>query len=150
MNDFDKTTKNLIISLLIILVVLLLFGAMFRNSSFLNSAFGEVSFLVYAMGVTFGIIFSIVKVFMIRFSLKSSLTKSVNKATMMSFGHYLTRYLLTGVILFISIKVSYLDFFGAILGVIALQPASYMTGYMIRKSDKKNIVEQIQKELDTE
>lgn len=148
MNHLEKTTKDIIISLLVISVVLLAFGYFFRDTSFLNSAFGEVSFAIYSSGVIFGIIFSIAKVFLIRFSLKSSLIKSKNKATMVSFGHYLTRYLLTGLVLFISIISDSFDFFGTILGVLALQPASYMAGYAIKKNGNKAQVEQIQRELD--
>ncbi len=147
MNEFDKTTKNFVLILSGLGVVLLVLGFFFRDISFLNGAFGEVTFAVYALGVVFGIVFSIVKVFMIRISLKSSLERSQNKATLMSLGHYFFRYFLTGLVLFISIKSPYFDFFGATLGVLALQPASYLSGYLLKK-DSADKVSAIQKQLD--
>ncbi len=149
MNEFNKTTKNIVLSLCGMTLILLVFGYFFRDTSFLNGAFGETTFLIYTLGVLFGVCFSIIKVFLIRFSLMSALNRSKNKATMVSFGHFLIRYVLTGVILYISIKVDTLDFFGTILGVLALQPASYLAGYLIKKNgNSAEEVAKVRKELD--
>ncbi len=147
MNEFDKTTKNFVIVLSALGVLLLILGMFVRNTSFLNNTFGEVTFGVYALGVVFGIVFSIIKVFMIRISLKSTLTKSANKANLTSLGHFLFRYLVTGLVLYISIISSQLDFFGTTLGVLALQPASYISGYLLKKNGSDQ-VSAIQKQLD--
>ncbi len=148
MNEFNRTTKNMILLLLAISVFLLVLGVFIRDTSFLNTAFGEVSYSVYASGVIFGIVFSIIKIFMIRFSLTSSLRRSKNKATLVSFGQYMVRLILSGIVLYISIKVDFLDFFGTMLGVIALQPASYLTGYLIRRDVDEDKIKEIQKDLD--
>lgn len=148
MNEFDKTTKNIVVILLVCFFVLLIFGYFIRNISFLNNAFGEVNFFVYACGLMFGVLFSILKVFLIRISLVSTLKKSKNKATITSFGHFLTRYILTGLVLFISIKSSYFDFLGTMLGVLALQPASYISGYLIKKNTDEGLINEIEKDLD--
>ncbi len=147
MNEFDKTTKNFVIVLVGLGALLLVLGVFFRDNSFLNGAFGQVSFGVYALGVLFGIAFSIVKVFLIRISLKSSLSKSSNKATLTSLGHFMFRYILSGIVLYISIKSSSLDFFGTTLGVLALQPASYISGYLLKKNGAEQ-VGAIQRQLD--
>lgn len=148
MNEFDKTTKNIVILLLVNFVVLLIIGYFLRDTSFINGAFGKVPYIIYATGVLFGIVFSIIKVFMIRLSLTSALKKSQNKATLVSFGHFLTRYILTGIVLFIGIKNENIDFLGTMLGVLALQPASYMTGVLIKRDGDKAKIEGVEKELD--
>ncbi len=148
MNEFDKTTKNLVMLLGASFLVLLVLGFFIRDINFLNGAFGETTFLIYASGLLFGIVFSIIKVYLIRMSLVSSLKKSKNKATLVSFSHFLTRYILTGLVLYISIKSERLDFFGTMLGVLALQPSSYICGHLIKKSSGKEKVEEVMKELD--
>lgn len=149
MNDFNKTTKNIILLLFAHFIVLLILGAFFRNASVFVTAFGETAFFVYASGLFFGILFSVVKLFLLRFALVTSLKKSKNKATMYFYGQYLLRYFLTGFILYISIVNSHLDFFGTILGVLALQSSSYIAGFLIKKDPNlKDKIEKIEKELD--
>ncbi len=148
MNEFDRTTRNIILFLFASCLILLVFGYFIRNTTFMNTTFGEVSYLVYASGVLLGIGFSIIKLLMIRFSLSSVITKSKNKATLMSAGHNIFRLILTGVIIYISMMVESLDAFGTILGLIALQPSSYFAGILIAKNVEKDKVMEIKKELD--
>lgn len=149
MNEFDKTTRNLIITLLCMFLILLAFGFVFRDTHFLNGAFGEVTFFVYAFGLVFGIAFSIIKVLLIRLSLVKVLSKSKNRATMSSLGHFLFRYFLTGLVLFISLKSDKLDFFATTLGVLSLQPASYFSGFLLKRNKEvKQEFLEAEKELD--
>ncbi len=150
MNEFNKTTKNMILALAGIFVILLIFGYFFRDINFLNSAFGAVTFKVYFFGLLFGIVFSMIKIMLIRYSLQKTLVKSQNKAQLMTMGHFLFRYFLTGFVLYISIVNDNLDFFAAMLGVLALQPASHISGHLLRKDGEdiaKKMIE-IERELD--
>lgn len=149
MEDFNKTTKNIVLILCAHFFVLSILGYFFRNSSFLVSAFKEVTFKQYCLGLLFGILFSVVKLFLLRHSIKSSVKKSKNKATFSAFGQYLFRFFLTGLVLYISIVNDNLDFFATTLGVLSLQSSSYIAGLIIKRNpDAKNIIMEAEKELD--
>ncbi len=150
MNEFNKTTRNIIVSLVGMFLIFLIFGYFFRDSTFLNSSFGAVTFKVYLFGLLFGIVFSMIKVLLIRYSLQRTLVKSQNKAQLMTMGHFMFRYFLTGLVLYISIINDNMDFFATCLGVIALQPASYFSGYLLKKEGEEisNKVLNIERELD--
>ncbi len=150
MNEFNRTTKNIVLVLLSMFLVFLVLGYFFRDISFLNGAFGAVTFKVYTFGLILGIGFSIIKVFLIRFTIKKTLVRSPNKAQITSLGHYLFRYFLTGFILYISIVNDNIDFFATMIGVILLQPASYLTGMILKKGggENANYISTIERELD--
>lgn len=149
MDNFNDTTKKIVLLLIAHFFVLLVLGYFIRNSKPINSAFSETTFLVYGTGLLFGIVFSIIKLFLLRFSIKNSVTKSKNKATMSFYGQYLFRYFLTGLVLYIGAVNDNIDFFGTILGILSLQSSSYVVGLMIKKDpNMKNQVEELEKKLE--
>ncbi len=102
-----KLIRNIIICNIIFILI-----------AFLVSAFYPFDVVYFALGILTGTIFTIAKLILMNRSITRTVEMKKNLAGITTFINYLVRYLLTGVALYMMIKISFTLFWASVLSMI--------------------------------
>ncbi|BDU50008.1 ATP synthase subunit I [Haliovirga abyssi] len=103
----DKVLKNVIKKAVVVTLVLIIYGLIIKEPS------------IY-FGMASGCIISILNFYLLINDTKKYIAIS-NKVQRIAFAGYLKRYAISGILLFIMIKIGIDYFFGAVLGILLVK-----------------------------
>lgn len=121
----------------------------------LSAALAAGIFLVedkqaYALGIAFGGVFTVLKTVLMERTIAKAVEKPPQAAKNYANAHYMLRYVLTFLVLFVGIASPHLHPIGVALGLLALKPAAYWQGRSEPPSPKDGSVEWLEWEDDDE
>ncbi len=126
MFKISNTTKQIILTMLSLSLI-------FLGIAFLLKA----SIIPFLKGLFVGVVFSILKLILIEKTIEKSLKMDKNKATLYTSFNFILRYVLTAfVLIIVLLNKEEISFIATVLGVIVLQPATYIVG--LKKDAFKN------------
>ncbi len=117
----SNTAKTLIIN--VILYTIIVCSLYFFTATTLNNIDFKIPIL---FGIIYGGLFSVVKVFLLESSINKALTYGPKGAEGYMRVTFMTRYFLTGIVLFISATNNNIDLFGTVVGLVSLQMSAYV------------------------
>lgn len=125
--SISSATRQIIISVIVIFFIMLGGSAFFFWGDL-------VGFLGFGMGLFLGAALSCVKVVMMELSIARSLQASEGLAGGVVGGAgFVLRYVLTGAVLLAAIFIEPINHWGAVAGIIALQPAAYSARFFVKE-----------------
>lgn len=88
----------------------------------------------WSLGILFGLLISLLKYKLMENTFKRAVLMPEEKAKSYTSRHYMLRYLLTGVVLFVAAIEPSIDIIGVFFGLISMKLAAYMQ-LALRKQD---------------
>ena len=95
----------------------------------------EEPILYYAAGVAWGYVVTCARAVSLDRSLQKSTDMGGNKAKGYAFLQFFFRYILTFGALAAAVFVPFINMWGAFIGVLSLQPAAYLAGFLMKDKD---------------
>ncbi len=80
----------------------------------------------WTRGILFGLLFSLLKLKLMQSTFKRAVTMPEGKAKSYATMHYVLRYLLTGLVLFVAAIEPEINILGVFFGLISMKAAAYM------------------------
>ncbi|KAB3530904.1 ATP synthase subunit I [Alkaliphilus serpentinus] len=111
----------------------------------LNGFFGVVGFFVvedyfpYLGGILFGVIIALLNFRLLFLTLDRAVKMPPAKAQAYATSRYFIRYVITGVVVYVSIRAQHINVLGTILGLISLKLVIFKTQLFNSKAYFKNI-----------
>lgn len=128
---FDAKTKKTILDVFKFVVLFdLLIAAVFF-----------VFFRKEAPGLTLGMIFGSLATFLMFVELALTIQKAVHmeksRANAYTMSKYYLRFLIYGVVVFVSIKAPYINVVGTVIGLLSVKVVIYITNIIVQKNSKR-------------
>ncbi len=134
MIKFSDTSKKLLLSLTALSVIALAIGCIL----ILTGYFFTDNAIYYTIGIAIGLVFDIIKVIMMSSAIEKAVDMSPKDASNYVRLQYTSRFFLTIAVLFVAFKLPFVDHVGVIIELLLLQPASYITNFIINRGEKKD------------
>ncbi len=115
-----------ILFLLRYFIIAVIFSIILIGSIFVSNI------LSWIIGAIFGSINSIILFLDLKRTMELAVEMDVTKAQSYAFGKYMFRFLITGVIIYISIKSEYINVVSTILGLTSIKMAILMRSILLR------------------
>ncbi len=129
------------LSIKVIILLLLIFGVGVMLTNNLTA---------YVQGILLGGIFTLLKIRLMETTFKRAMKKDSESAKKYVQAHYMLRYLLTFVVLFVGIVTPTIDSIAIILSLLTLKGAAYWQGIVEPKTPLDGSVEFLEWEDDDE
>ncbi len=139
MIENSTMTKALILKVLILLLIAFAIGILFVNDK-----------MAYIQGLLLGGIFTILKIKLMESTFKRAMNKEPNAAKRYVQAHYMLRYLLSFIVLFVGIVTPTINSIAVILALLSLKAAAYWQGFLEPKTPLDGSVEFYEWEDDEE
>lgn len=94
--------------------------------------------LSFILGVVFGLIFSLLNFRLLDLTLKRSVNMPPEKAQKYVATRYFTRYLLTGIVVYVSITNTSINVLGTIVGLIILKLVIQVSNALYKEQSDRN------------
>ncbi|WP_270942899.1 ATP synthase subunit I [Romboutsia lituseburensis] len=120
--EVNYVTKGIIVYDLIVIILLLI-----------TSTFDKPMFL----GLLFGTLIAILNFRLLAITINKSVTMPVSKAQIYSSAQYMMRMLITGVVIFVSVKAPYLHVIGVAIGLLSPKFVILAKALLIDKLKRK-------------
>lgn len=120
--EVNYVTKGVIVYDLIVIILLLI-----------TSTFDKPMFL----GLLFGTLIAILNFRLLAITINKSVTMPVSKAQIYSSAQYMMRMLITGVVIFVSVKAPYLHVIGVAIGLLSPKFVILAKALLIDKLKRK-------------
>jgi diacylglycerol kinase len=133
MIKFSDTSKKLLLSLTALSVIALAIGCIL----IITGHFFTDNAIYYAVGIAIGLVFDVIKVIMMTGAIEKAVDMSPKDASNYVRLQYTSRFFLTLAVLFAAFKLPFVDPVGVIIELLLLQPASYITNFIINRGEKK-------------
>lgn len=118
---------------------LILFDLAVSLALFAAGSFFAADFAAFAKGMIFGTLFSILKFMLLEKTLVKAADMPKEDASNYARMHYMARYFLTGVVVFVGAVVPSVSLLGVVLALAAMYPAVLITGMFMPKDTKNDI-----------
>lgn len=116
-----------------------------KTSFFVNVFFAIIILLVgrdalhLIYGLLFGFLIGILHFFELGTTLEKAVRMSPGKAQSYAVRKYIIRYVVTGIVIFVSVKAPYINVLGTILGLFSVKLAIYISNFAGSADYFKNI-----------
>lgn len=95
--------------------------------------FLEQSLMPWTLGILLGLVIAILKLKLMEKSLNVAVTLPEEKAKAYTQRHYMLRYLLTGVVLFVAAIMPHINLLGVFFGLLSMKIGAYVALYNVNK-----------------
>ncbi len=106
------------------------------------------NYMPFVLGLTFGIIISALNFLQLALTLKKSVQMTPKRAHTYAAMHYYIRFIIYGVVIYVSIKVPNINVLGTIIGLLLIKVVIYFTNLFNNKEYFSKIFESKRKEED--
>ena len=110
--------RSLSVKVLVILLIALAIGVFISNNP-----------MAYVQGIALGGIFTLLKVYLMNNTIKRAVTKEPEAAKRFVQAHYMLRYVLSILVLFVGIVTPTIDGIAVIIALLSLKAAAYWQGF---------------------
>lgn len=124
MFNFSETTKQIILIMMALFIIALGVGILVSPSEVIEH---------YAFALLFGTIFSILKLVLLEKTIERAVDMTGSKAVNYARLHYVLRFFLTFLVLFIA-NYRQMNIYGVVIGVLLSTPAVYIMHFKNRKN----------------
>lgn len=139
MTEKNPMVRSLSVKVLIILLVALAIGVFISNNP-----------MAFVQGIGLGGIFTLLKVQLMNNTMNRAVTKEPEAAKRFVQAHYMLRYLLSVLVLFVGIVTPTIDSIAVIIALLSLKAAAYWQGLTEPRTPLDGSVEFLEWEDDDE
>jgi hypothetical protein len=139
MIENSTMSRALSLKVLILLLIAFAIGILFVNDK-----------VAYIQGLLLGGIFTILKIKLMESTFKRAMNKEPNAAKRYVQAHYMMRYFLSFIVLFVGIVTPTINSIAVILALLSLKAAAYWQGFLEPKTPLDGSVEFLEWEDDEE
>ncbi len=127
---FDSTTKKTIldVSKFVCFFNIIIFAIIFI---FVDDPFPMI------LGVLFGSLTTLLMFVELAMTLEKSLKMKASTASAYTMGKYYIRFAIYGIVIFVSIKASYINVVGTVIGLLSVKTVIYIINILLKKSKGK-------------
>lgn len=118
MTQETSMVRSLSVKVLVILLIALAIGVFINNNP-----------MAYVQGIALGGIFTLLKVYLMNNTIKRAVTKEPEAAKRFVQAHYMLRYVLSILVLFVGIVTPTIDGIAVIIALLSLKAAAYWQGF---------------------
>ncbi len=127
---FDKKTKKTILDVAKAVIVLIIIA-----TPILFLFFDDA--LALFLGLLFGSSVTFLMFVELAMTIKKAVQMEASRANAYTMSKYYLRFLIYGVVIFVSIKAPYINVIGTVIGLLSVKVVIYITNIIVQKKSKR-------------